>query len=792
MTYLPSRINLLVCISILGFTPLLQTYAQSYTVSGYVEDRLSGERIPDVEIFSIELEQGTTTNQYGFFSFTSTAPQPNLLVSHIAYEIFNLDLILSTDTTLTLTLAPREINLEEIEVVASNNRIVDNLNMGKHNIEISDLETLPVLLGEPDVQKILQLLPGVQGGREGNSGLYVRGGRADQNLILLDGLPLYNPSHLLGFFSMFPAQAMKNVQFYKGGFPARYGGRLSSVVDYTMKEGNLKRYRGQVAAGILSSRVLIEGPIKRDKASFLLSGRRTLIDLLLLAIEGREAERDFVFFYDLHFKANIIASKRDRLYLSAYTGRDLLAYRYDSDKDLSNADTIVPDKVSTDTGWGNKLLALRWNRVIGHRLFVNVLAGLTSYNYALERNRERSQSDMNQTLSISQEIWDSGILDRIIKVDAEYNAATRHHLHFGIEGIWHRIQPGRTQRFVETESDQFENIQTQFPTEHLNSKTVATYIEDEIHLSSRLQVNLGLRASSYFVEGTSYWSIEPRLNANFLISEHLSAKASVVTSQQYIHLLKQGGSQLPNDLWIPSTESIKPQRGHQLAIGLKWEPPNGEFELSIEGYIRPMQQLLEYKTNATIRTSPILNWASLIEEGKGHATGIEFFARKNSGRWTGWLGYTLAQTTRTFNNLNGGNTFPDGFDRRHDLSIVSLYRITNRIEFSASWVYGSGYPVWLPIGEYKINTLTVVDFGPLNNSRAPDHHRLDLGFHFDKPLSWATSTFSIGIYNAYGRRNPFYIYAYTNINEDFFSPPIEGKQISLFQWVPFISYQLDF
>jgi len=784
--------NFLLIFLLSGFSQSSDLFGQSFTINGYVEDNLSGERIPDVEIYLIDTEHGTTTNQYGFFSLTSISQQINLLVSHVAYETQQFELHLLEDTTLTVTLVPREINLDELEVVANTNRLRDNVQMSKHTVEISDIETVPVLLGEPDVQRILQLLPGVQGGREGNSGLYIRGGRPDQNLVLLDGLPLYNPSHLLGFFSMFPAQAMKSVQLYKGGFPARYGGRLSSVVNYTMKEGNLKQFQGQVAAGILSSRVLIEGPIKKDKSSFLLSGRRTLIDLLLWAIDDRDAERDFVFFYDLHFKANYIASSQDRFYLSAYTGRDLLAYRYDSQKEQSNDDTFVPNRVKTDTGWGNHLLAFRWNRVIGRRMFVNVLAGVTSYNYALKRYRIRSQPEMNASPNQAEDIWDSGIIDRVLKVDAQYNAGSRHYLLFGLEGIWHRVQPGRTQRIVQSESDEYQNIQRQFPTDHLHSQTVAVYLEDEINLSRRFQATIGIRTSGYFVDGASYWSIEPRLNANYRISERLTAKVSAVTVQQHIHLLTQGGSQLPNDLWIPTTEFIRPQRGQQIAAGLMWAPPDGRYDLSVEVYWRPMQKLLEYKSDANLRSSPVLNWVNLIDEGSGHASGLELFARKKSGRWTGWLGYTLGQSTRKFTNLNDGNSFPDGFDRRHDLSLVSLYHLTSQIEFSATWVYGSGYPVWLPVGEYRTDESTVVDFGTLNNSRAPSYHRLDVGFHFEKSLSWATRTVSAGMYNVYGRKNPFYIYASSNVNQDYFRPPIQRTLVSLFQWIPFLSYQLEF
>ncbi len=775
-----------------GLSPAVYIYAQSRTVSGYVEDRLSGERIPDVEIYFPDLERGTITNQYGFYSFISTFTQVKLLVSHITYEPREFNLNLLRDTTLNITLMPREISLDELEVVVSPNLEVENVQMSQHNIEIAQIETLPVLLGEPDVQKALQLLPGVQAGQEGSSGFYVRGGRADQNLILLDGLPLYNPSHLFGFFSVFPTQAMKSVKLFKGGFPARYGGRLSSVVDYTMREGNLKQYRGQAALGIVSSRVLIEGPIKEEKASFLLSGRRMFIDLFLRPFQKGNSEQDIFYFYDLHFKANYIASGRNRFYLSAYAGRDLFENRYDSEKNQLNVSKFIPDRSETGTSWGNRLLALRWNHIIGDRTFVNVLAGMTSYHYALEQHRTRSQPKTDEPIRVSEDSWDSAILDRIVKVDAEHNAGPRHYLRFGLEGIWHRIQPGRTQRQTETESEGKETMERQFPTDYLESKTIAAYVEDEVYLSRRFQINIGLRASGYLVDGGPYWSIEPRVSANLRLSEHFAAKVSGVMMQQYIHLLTQGGARLPNDLWVPSTELINPQSGQQIAVGLVWSAPNGRYELSLETYWRRMQKLLEYETNANIRASAVLNWADLVEDGNGEAAGLEIFAQKKTGRWTGWFGYTLGKATRKFKNLNEGHSFPDGFDRRHDISIVSRYHITNQVEFSATWVYGSGYPLWLPIGQYSIRPVIVVDFGPLNNSRAPDHHRLDVGFHFEKTLSWATRTFSLGLYNVYGRKNPFYVYAYSNIDEYFYRRPPQVTKVSLFQWIPSLSYQLEF
>ena len=784
---------------VLFFSGPTWVHSQGLTISGYVEDRLSGERIPDVAIYFPEIQRGTVANQYGFYSFVTDATKIKMLALHVAYEPQEFNFALLQDTTLDISLALRAINLEGLEVLAHPDRTVDNTQMSQHTVEISQVEKLPVLLGEPDIQKLLQLLPGVQGGQEGGSGLYVRGGRADQNLILLDGLPVYNPSHLFGFFSVFPAQAMKSVKLLKGGFPARYGGRLSSVVDYTMKEGNLREFKKQVSIGLIASRLLIEGPIKEDKASFLLSGRRTFIDLLLKPIQARSEESVGGYFYDLHFKANYIASRRDRIYLSAYAGRDLFAYRLDS-KDNSSVG-FLQDNAKVDLGWGNHLLALRWNRVAGDRTFVNVLGGLTTYRYVLV-NKSTSQPARDAPITKSEGSWDSGIADGTIKVDVEHNAGSQHYLRFGLEGVWHRVQPGRTQLQIVGEGKDQELIVTQFPQLQIRSGTIAVYAEDDLFVNRRMQVNFGLRASAYSVEGDSYWSIEPRLSVNVRFSEHLAAKASAVTMQQYIHLLTRGGARLPNDLWVPTTQRINPQKGQQIALGLAWSALSGKYEVSLETYWRRMKRLLEYETNANAAASAILNWANLVEEGAGQALGLEIFAQKNMGRWTGWLGYTLGRSTRQFENLNGGKTFPDGFDRRHDLSIVSKYRITDRIEFSGSWVFGSGYPIWLPVGRYHTvgpssNCTSCfpearVDFGALNSSRAPDYHRLDVGVHIQKAVPEGTRTLSFGVYNAYGHRNPFYVYAKSGFAERKKPVPITITQGTLFRWIPSVSYQLDF
>ena len=775
-------------------TPLGGSLAQERTISGYVEDATSGERIPNVQLFLPEYQRGTVTNQYGYFSLAISATQIRLIVAHVSYEAQEFVMELQLDTTLNVSLVPRVVSLGDIEVIAPD-RGVDNVQMSVHNIDIAQVENIPVLLGEPDVQKVLQLLPGVQSGQEGSSGLYVRGGREDQNLILLDGLPVYNPSHIFGFFSVFPAQALKSVTLLKGGIPARYGGRLSSVVDYTMKEGNLKRFGGEASIGIVSSRGLVEGPIKKDRASFLLSTRRSFLDVLMRPFRDKK-EWSTGYFYDAHFKANVIASNRDRLYLSVYGGRDLFTYEYNPDQGPESS-----ERHRIDTGWGNRLAAIRWNRVVNDRVFANVLIGITSYHYALD-NVFTSESTDGGT-GKSENTWRSGIVDRTAKLDIEYNATSQHYLRFGAEAIWHRVEPGRTRILERDDDGERESVFTQFPTGRLKSGTIATYLEDEVTLGQRIRLNAGLRAMGYFVDENTYWALEPRLNASLKLSRYTAIKMSASTINQYIHLLTDGGTRLPNDLWIPSTDRIRPQFGQQVATGFVWSALNGSYEFSVEAYWRRMENLLEYEQNANALTSAVYNWAELVETGSGRAYGLEMFAQKKTGRWTGWLGYTLAWTTRQFEKLNDGETFPDSYDRRHDISLVGQYQIRDGIKLAATWVYGSGYPTWLPVARYLgddfANTFeypTVwVDFGALNSSRAPAYHRLDFNVSFERTRSWAVRTFSVGVYNAYGRRNPFYVYAKrygVDASSHLYTTPLEIRTVSVFQWVPSLSYQLTF
>jgi len=754
--------------------------AQSVTISGYLEDSVSRERVLDANLYIPSLKIGTTTNQFGFFSLTTLPDSVLLLISHVGYEPAWHHIELNEDTTLTLSLSPRVIRMQDVEVIADLESDLDDVQMSQHVITLEEIETLPVILGEIDIQKTLQLLPSVQSGVEGSSGLYVRGGRADQNLILLDGLPLYNPNHLFGFFSVFNASAIKQVKFIKGGFPARYGGRLSSVLDYTMKEGNLKQFKGEGAIGILSSRLLFEGPIVRERSSFLLAGRRTYIDQLIRPFQ-RNLTQYGAAFYDLNFKANYIISQKDRIYLSAYSGGDDFNY----DKRYVPPGTGVDDRLNFNLGWGNRFVSFRWNRLIGDRLFANTLVGVMKYKFL---STTYSIEEDGLTTTTYEASWHSQIIDWTAKFDFEFIPNPRHYIRFGAEGILHRFSPGTTQRILEETDRTAVNI-LETPSGEIYSQQVAFYAEDVLQLHSAFKVTTGFRFSRYVTQNYRSHSIEPRLGFNIRISETSAIKGSYARSRQYFHLLTGEGTTLPTDLWIPTMDGITPQTGYQFALGFLKNFQQGRYDLSVESYLKRMKGHLDYKTGADQYRSAFLDWPDLIEIGKGTSRGAEVFIQKKNGYFTGWIGYTLSRSVVQFESLNGGLSYPDGYDRRHDISVALQYEFSDDRQLSAVWVYGSGYPVWVPTGRYVSGVENLLDTGPVNSARAPDYHRLDISINFKREISWGERTLTVGIYNVYNRKNPMFIYPSEDPSETF---PVAYKQISFLQLIPAISWQVRF
>lgn len=756
--------------------------AQSYRISGYVEDSESGERVAGVHVYLDQQRAGVTTNQYGFYSLNIPASGSRISVSHVSYESAVIDLNLRADTVLVIRLDSRVVLMDEMAVTSEGETLASRIQMSRHTLPIQQIEEIPVLLGESDVLRTLQLLPGLQGGREGFSQIYVRGGGADQNLILLDGQTVYNPTHVLGIFSVFNSSALKSVELIKGGFPARYGGRLSSVVNFAMKDGSRKRFAGEGVLGILTSKVLIEGPLVRDRASFLFSGRRTFLDLFTRWLQPK-GKTYGGYFHDLNFKANYIISDRDHVHVSGYLGEDALTYR-----ERAEGIPHISSDLDQIHKWGNRLASIRWNRLIGDKIFANLIAGVTSYRVTRENQEREDLSDGGSETYATR--WNSSIVDVSTRLELEYAASPRHYLRGGVEYIHHRLSPGSTRIRVNSDRQPQLNTQTESGRQ-FSLNEFAVYLEDEFQISTQVRTNAGLRISSAHGDGKLWGALEPRIGANIALKKNSSLKLSYAVMKQYLHLLTQLGSSLSQDQWIPSMDGIPPQRSTQVAVGLAQSFPRYSIDVSLEVYRKRTHRLTEFKEHAYAYQAPALGWPALLEFGEGTSYGLEVLAERRQKRFSGWVSYTLAKASKTFSNLNGGLSFPDNYDRRHDISVVLNYQASSRISFGASWVYGSGYPVWAPAGRYYDRVYiyeepNFLDYGPINSARAPSVHRLDVSIQFKKQMSWGRRTFILGVYNVYNRQNPTIVYP------TIYQNTIQWNQVSLFQLIPALSYQIEF
>jgi len=734
--------------------------AQKVTISGSVRDIENGETLIGVNVFDKVTQKGAVTNNYGFYSYTTNSGEVELIYSFVGYQPFVFKALLESDTTLMVKLTPSH-QLSEVVVHGSREELLqENTQMGSINVPLRQIKDMPALMGEVDVLKVLQLLPGVQSGTEGASGLYVRGGGPDQNLILLDGVPVYNATHLFGFFSVFNADALNNVELIKGGFPARFGGRLSSVIDITMKEGNMKEFQGEGSIGLIATKLTFEGPIAKDKTSFLISGRRTYIDLLARPFIRRETggrESAGYYFYDMNAKVNHIFNDRNRLYLSFYGGEDV-GYTRDDYSTTSNNERIKSTSES-GLGWGNLITAARWNHVFNNKLFANFSATYTRYHFRLFDEYDYSRTGNGQDEErFYQADYRSGIRDYAIKADFDYIPSTKHYIRFGASNIFHRFTPGV---FTATERSEWSDM---VGGSIYDSQEYATYIEDDIQLGRKFKMNVGLHYSGFFVDGEHYHALQPRIASRYLINESSSVKASFSTMTQYIHLLTNAGLGLPTDLWVPATSEIGPQQSWQTSLGFYKSLPGG-FEFSVEGYYKEMEGLLEYKDGASFLETGE-NWEDKVEVGRGRSYGAEMLIQKKIGKTTGWLGYTLSRTERQFDEINNNEWFPFRYDRTHDISLTVSHHLTPKIHLSGTWVYGTGNAISIPTEiyesinynpEYGFMFGRVDHYEARNNFRMRDYHRLDLGVNFIKQKRWGERTWNISIYNAYNRMNPFYM-----------------------------------
>jgi outer membrane receptor for ferrienterochelin and colicin len=719
--------------------------------------------------------------------------------SYIGYKtkVKKIDLIGNQFINVQLS---SKVNLDIVEITADKaKRIEQETQMSAVEIPITTLKKVPALMGEVDILKALQLTPGVKSGGEGQSGIYVRGGGPDQNLILLDGVPVYNVSHLFGFFSVFNADAIKDVKLIKGGYPARYGGRLSSVLEINMKEGNLNEIKGTASIGLISSKLTLEGPINKGKTSFLVSGRRTYLDVLArpfikqnFSREGNDGSVGY-YFYDLNAKINHKFSDKDRIYLSTYTGTDKF---YFSTEEKPDQFRPTLNFNSNALQWGNLTTALRWNHIVNPKLFMNTTLTYSDYRLSTDIRFGERRSGIKEPFQETGLDYLSGIEDYGAKIDFDYSPNTKHFIKFGFNAVYHTFKPGSFNLYSNNMDSNFSFSDT---VTQKNIKTGETgfYIEDDWTISKNLKVNFGLHYASFLLKDKSYHSLQPRVSSRWLLPKDWSIKGSFATMQQYINLLAFEGIGLPTDLWVPTTDRIKPQDSWQVALGVA-KSLGSEYEFSTEIYYKKMKNLVAYKDGQGVFQSD--DWQNRVTQGNGDAYGLEVFLQKKEGRLSGWIGYTLAYAYRQFDEIDEGRKFPYRFDRRHDISIVANYNITKKINFAATWVYGTGNAVTLAgtkVESHNQNASSPFSnfnsydvFGQRNNFRLRPYHRMDVGFNFTKQKKHYERIWSFGAYNAYANNNPFFVYFDTEtINNE---RVIKLKQVALFPLIPYITYTANF
>ncbi|MGY0036277.1 TonB-dependent receptor [Pedobacter sp. NJ-S-72] len=766
------------------------------TLNGRITDQATGETLIGVSINTRGTKTGTTTNNYGYFSITVPADTATFRISYIGYQSIDTLINLSLKSTVAFRLKPLQNELNTVVIKGTHNQPIQNTSqMGKINLPISQIQALPKFFGEPDLFKALQTLPGVQQGSEGTSAMLVRGGSPDQNLILLDGAPLYNPSHLLGIFSAFNTYAIKNVDLYKGAFPARYGGRLSSVVDISMNDGNMNKVHGQFTLGLLASQLTIEGPIKKDKTSFIISGRRTYHDLFIepiLKSTNPDVEKFKLYFYDLNAKIHHKFSDKDHLYLSFYNGQDKLQTKVRQGA-INDGTTTLGD---FGLGWRNTTGAARWNHIFSSKLFANTTLTTSQYkfNTTMTSSIFGSKANVNSDdiLSIN-----SGITDYTAKIDFDYLPLPAHSIKMGGSYTLHTFTPGSSlsKQTFNNEVLKDENINSK-----IRGKEMDLYAEDDWTITDRLKANIGLHASGFNVQGKLYTSVQPRISARYLLPGDWALKASYARMTQYMHLLASNSVSLPTDLWVPATSKVLPQQSNQFALGASRNIFNDQFEFSAEGYYKTMNNIIEYKDGADyVVTSQDNDWENKITTGKGKAYGLELFLQKKTGRLTGWASYALAWTNRSLPEINNGKTFPYKYDRRNTLNLVGVYKLKPGIELSATFVYQSASPFTMATTQFEgigpeqdkqhDNSDKKLEYiESRNNIRIQPTHRLDLGVSFIKlKKSGKVRTWNVSIYNVYNRQNLFYF----NI-KDYKGNTANLTGNSLLPIMPSVSYSLKF
>lgn len=769
----------------------IENQAQNITLNGYLREAGSKESLIGASVFCSENQQGTVSNNYGYYVLNVPANDSiTLVVSYVGFMTQKIRIGTKKSEQIDVFLETQQSELQEITIKAE--RPVSQSSLSIMKLDPKVIKEIPALLGEKDVLKVIQLLPGVQSSNEGGSGLSVRGGGADQNLIILDDMPIYNVSHLFGFFSIFNGDAVKDINFLKGSFPAKYGGRLSSIIEVTMKEGNKEKFKGEGGIGLISSRFTIEGPLKKQKASFLFSGRSMYQQFLVSPFFKLNGYRTPVFnFYDLNFKANIQLSQKDNLYISSYLGKDAYGTKgvLDEGSSRTSRETIE---------WGNRTASLRWNHLFSPRLFSNFVLGTTNYHFtSLRHAKDDGKTQFNLRSG-------SDLTDIVLKGDFTYALSPKNTMKAGFIGFQHFFTP--TKLYYETQngysingfSGRFED------TRRLKAQEAAVYIDDTYQLNSKIQFNVGLRQSLYQLENKRFQNLEPRVSIGYQHNTRLNFSLAYAKMNQYVHLVSNSGIALPTDLWIPSTAKIKPQTSHQTSLGATYKTANERYTFSLEGYYKTMQQVVGYREGANFlqidlyNTNPIaVDWQNLITQGKGNAYGIEFFAQKNTGKLTGWAAYTYGKVSNQFEELNFGKAFSPRQDRRHSLNLVGIYTLTKKIKLSGAWVFSTGNPVQVPRSvtyvkpHLGIGNQQIIEYGARDSYRNPAYHRLDLAIQFHKQKRWGQRYWEFSVFNLYNRLNPIsYNIGSRDLNEN--QSKLVLEKVSLFVFTPSVSYNFKF
>lgn len=765
-----------------------------FTVSGHVADEATGEELIGASVYLGSLKAGTITNVYGFYSITLPKGTYEISFSYLGYNTavrkVNLDKNIRLDISLSLT---SEI-LKEVQITGERKNLnIEKVEMSTIELPIKTIRRIPVLLGEVDILKSIQLLPGVLSGVEGSTGFYVRGGNVDQNLILLDDAPVYNASHAAGFFSVFNGDAIKNLILYKGGIPAEYGGRLSSVLDIRMKEGNSKRISGTGGIGLLSSRLTMEGPVIKDKCSFMVSGRRTYFDLFMPLAKDSMAKESGLYFYDLNTKINYKINENNRIFLSGYFGRDVVHIG-----NIMNID------------YGNGTGTLRWNHLFNERLFFNAIFIHSDYRYQLSMADDLFSMD-----------WRSSIVDDNLKGDLTYYLNPENTIKIGAGSIYHRFDPGVVSGNMDTIDFKVE-MPDNYALEH------SFFVQNEQKITSLLSIQYGIRISvfqnigkstyylydrtdpdNYVVTDTinvdkgeifnTYAGVEPRVGIRYIINEKNSVKASYNRTYQYLHMATNTNATTPFDIWIPSTPNVKPQNADQIALGYFRNFKSDMFETSVEVYYKFMHNTIDFKDHAELLLNDRLEGE--LRVGESYSYGAEFLVKKQEGKFTGWIGYTLSKTMRDIPDVNNGLPYYAPYDRTHDISVVLSYDLNESLYLSANWVYSTAPPRTMPTGRFEYQGMIVPVYSDRNSVRIFDYHRLDLSatINFNKGKNRKTrkdgspkryeSSLNFSVYNAYSRKNPYTI----RFSQDEDDPYVtEAEMVYLFKIVPSVTYNFKF